>query len=263
MDILNQHLLHAKGIYRIINKVNGKYYIGMTTTSFRKRYHQHKNKLRGNKHPNTYLQESYNKYSEVNFVFECYIDMTYFSKEEILAKEESLITQDYKSGLLYNAALGILRIKRDQDSLYLRNFAGEAWRICKLDKKNNLLKTYTSAKHAEKETGHSSSKISYSAKYLKECSGPFNWAYEKDYLNNKNLVFEPMKIKMRLDCSIYQINNGIIINKFDTVKQASEKTDSNYNAIRACTKNKRKTCSKGFQWIFKEDYDTKFHISLE
>lgn len=57
------------GIYRIINVVNGKFYIGQTL-DLRARKISHFVCLRGNRHHNPRLQSSYNKHGEESFVFE-------------------------------------------------------------------------------------------------------------------------------------------------------------------------------------------------
>lgn len=57
-------------IYKIINKINNKVYIGQTIDiKFNKRYNNHISKLKNNKHPNFYLQNAFNKYGEENFEF--------------------------------------------------------------------------------------------------------------------------------------------------------------------------------------------------
>jgi len=71
------------GIYKIINKINGKYYIG-SSSNIQRRKIQHFNKLRQNIHENQHLQYAYNKYGE--FVFDLIII------EEVL---------DYKNILFY------------------------------------------------------------------------------------------------------------------------------------------------------------------
>ena len=59
------------GIYKIVNLVNGKFYIGSTSTlGFQRRWRCHRNQLRINKHRNQHLQYAWNKYGEDNFKFE-------------------------------------------------------------------------------------------------------------------------------------------------------------------------------------------------
>lgn len=55
-------------IYCILNKVNLKRYIG-SAVKFSKRKAYHVSKLRAGNHDNSYLQNSWNKYGEVNFEF--------------------------------------------------------------------------------------------------------------------------------------------------------------------------------------------------
>ena len=58
------------GIYCIVNKVNGKRYVGSTAASFKQRFMQHIHKLRAGKHANKHLQASFVKYGEDAFEFE-------------------------------------------------------------------------------------------------------------------------------------------------------------------------------------------------
>jgi len=56
------------GVYRIVNKVNGKIYIG-SSADVNRRVKQHYNQLIGNNHENRYLQNACNKYGIENFEF--------------------------------------------------------------------------------------------------------------------------------------------------------------------------------------------------
>jgi len=58
-----------KVIYAIINEQTEKFYVG-SASNFRVRMLRHLSDLRNNKHCNTYLQRSYNKYGEESFHFE-------------------------------------------------------------------------------------------------------------------------------------------------------------------------------------------------
>lgn len=53
-------------IYKILNKVNGKFYIG-SANDYKRRWYQHKRELKNNSHDNQYLQNAWNKYGESNF----------------------------------------------------------------------------------------------------------------------------------------------------------------------------------------------------
>ncbi len=57
------------GIYRIVNLVNGKCYVGHTS-NLKQRKNDHYKLLRHNKHKNNHLQDAWNLYGEINFIFE-------------------------------------------------------------------------------------------------------------------------------------------------------------------------------------------------
>jgi group I intron endonuclease len=57
------------GIYKITNKINGRYYIG-SSINIKNRWNEHKRTLKQNKHDNDFLQKSWNKHGEESFLFE-------------------------------------------------------------------------------------------------------------------------------------------------------------------------------------------------
>lgn len=63
-------LYHTFGIYRIINTVNGKSYIGKTGMNFGDRWDCHRAQLNGGYHDNPHLQNAWNKYGQDAFEFE-------------------------------------------------------------------------------------------------------------------------------------------------------------------------------------------------
>lgn len=67
-------------IYKITNLINGKFYIGSTIRPVYIRKYEHFSELRKGKHCNKYLQNSFNKYGEVNFKFEI-LERVEFTKE--------------------------------------------------------------------------------------------------------------------------------------------------------------------------------------
>ena len=57
------------GVYQIINQVNNKHYIG-SSVDIKKRWAQHKSRLKSGTHGNQHLQRAWQKYGEKNFEFE-------------------------------------------------------------------------------------------------------------------------------------------------------------------------------------------------
>mgnify|MGYP001031583557 CR=1 FL=1 len=55
-------------IYKIINLVNDKFYVGSTVNK-KVRFREHRKQLRGNRHHCKHLQSAWNKYGEEKFVF--------------------------------------------------------------------------------------------------------------------------------------------------------------------------------------------------
>lgn len=58
----------SAGVYKIVNKINGKQYIG-SAVNFKKRWTLHRSELNNNKHHSIYLQAAWNKYGEAAFDF--------------------------------------------------------------------------------------------------------------------------------------------------------------------------------------------------
>ena len=75
------------GVYAIINTVNGKCYIG-SSTNLRRRYNDHFNALRQNKHQNIILQRAWEKHGQGNFVFRVLIIC---EKDERIFYEQKLL----------------------------------------------------------------------------------------------------------------------------------------------------------------------------
>ena len=75
------------GVYKIINIVNNKYYIG-SSKDIDFRIHKHFLELKGNRHKNKHLQSAYDKYGENNFR---YIILELCDIEDLICKEQFYI----------------------------------------------------------------------------------------------------------------------------------------------------------------------------
>jgi len=115
------------GIYKIINIVNNKIYIG-SSVNLKSRKYNHFDDLSKNKHKNRHLQSSYNKYRKENFKFEIieYIEVIENKKElkSILLEREqyyiNLLIPDYNICRVAYSLLGVRRTKEFIEKLRLR-----------------------------------------------------------------------------------------------------------------------------------------------
>ncbi len=76
------------GVYKLVNTVTGQCYVGQSQRC-KKRIKEHFRLLRGNKHPNTHLQNAYNKYGAAAFYGE--VEVACPDHDELDRLEEAFI----------------------------------------------------------------------------------------------------------------------------------------------------------------------------
>ena len=93
-------------LYKITNKITGKFYIGMTSRPDNQRQNNHLSFLRNGKHKNNHLQSSFNKHGEENFEFST-IAEGYEDVYTLAVAERDLIvsTECYKPEVGYNQSI--------------------------------------------------------------------------------------------------------------------------------------------------------------
>lgn len=178
------------GIYRIINKVNGKFYIGSTSTiGFVKRWNKHILDLHNQKHHSIYLQRAWNKYGEKNFKFEI---LEICNKNDCLSKEQYYLDK-------FNPNYNICKIAGS--TLGYKFPKSYCLRIKKLRKgKNNPFYGKT---HSEEN------KIKFSQIIKGKWNGNKNPKYKKGYLiEGKNNPFYGKKHSKETKSKISKINKG-------------------------------------------------------
>jgi group I intron endonuclease len=91
--------MKISGIYKIINKVNDKYYVGSSNDIFGQqgRWKEHINGLDANRHENNYLQNAWNKYGSNNFEF-IIVEKIEPIKEKLLETEQKYLDIAKKDG---------------------------------------------------------------------------------------------------------------------------------------------------------------------
>lgn len=92
-----------QGIYKIANKVNGKYYIGSTNDFDRRWLKEHLPVLRGGVHSLAHLQNAWNKYGEDNFEF-LITEEVKGDRKTLMCREQDYLDEGFSKGVLYNQA---------------------------------------------------------------------------------------------------------------------------------------------------------------
>lgn len=88
-----------KGVYCILNKINGKRYIGSTVVSFKDRLNHHRNRLRVDGHKNAHIQRSWNKYGEDSFDFNV---LEVVDDRDLVLEREQFWIDSFDFDSLYN-----------------------------------------------------------------------------------------------------------------------------------------------------------------
>ena len=86
----------SKGVYGIFCKETNKWYIGHTfgRNGMKGRWYTHRNKLENNRHPNRYLQASFNKYGATNFSF---VVLEIVEDISVILKKEAYYIFEYRA----------------------------------------------------------------------------------------------------------------------------------------------------------------------
>lgn len=79
--------MRISGIYKIINIVNGKYYVGSSKDIIDYRWPKHYVALNNNRHKNDYLQNAWNKHGKLNFEIQIVEEVSDETKLRIVEQE--------------------------------------------------------------------------------------------------------------------------------------------------------------------------------
>jgi len=250
------------GIYKITNNINDRIYVG-SSFDIKERWHRHKTDLRTNKHGNNYLQNSWNKYGECNFIFSMIESFKFTTKEYLLNREQYWIdflnVCDRKVGynlyLIAGSALGYK--KPDEEKERMRSLS-KSKPILQIDTNGNLVKRWYGVSEISKKLGFSASAIKDAVKMLRGyLAYGFIWVYEKEYdvktfsvnyyLNNKNQTKRIVQLDM----------DGNLINTWESLVDVINK-NKNYKMSSLSNLCNKTTVShksyKGFIWMYEYEY---------
>ncbi len=126
------------GIYLIQNTTNGKCYVG-SSKNIRQRLFWHYNNLENKKHPNSRLQNSYNKYGKNHFVFipilNCTVNYNHILEQWV--KDRSIFNCVYNiANDCQKSRIGVAISQSQKEQISLKN-KGKKWSV---QQKENLKK---------------------------------------------------------------------------------------------------------------------------
>jgi group I intron endonuclease len=126
--------MKTSGIYKIVNKLNGRYYVGSSKdilTPNKGRWYEHKRSLSANKHKNSHLQRAWNKYGEKNFKFviveKCVPDVkTLLEREQVYLNLAKIKKREcYNMSFIAGAVDFTPEIRRKMSNARMGRYIGE------------------------------------------------------------------------------------------------------------------------------------------
>lgn len=222
-------------IYKIVNNINNKIYIGLTSNSIEQRFHQHINRSNQKEEKHRPLYYAFNKYGIENFSIE-EIETNIQTKEEANLKEQYWIKKLNSFGQNgYNATIGgdcgssfkkaVVQINPDTLTIV-----------------NSFESTHEAARFLNKDNAH----ISDACLKKRKSAYNFLWAFKDDIKEDTDL-----KKFFNLKPKVLQINKQTneIIASFKSCYQAGKKLNINPSHIQRVCNGERKTTG-GFKWKY-------------
>lgn len=244
------------GIYKITNKVNGKFYVGSGHSIFY-RWYNHTGQLKREVHTNYKLQRAFNKYGFSNFIFEVlelhepeglnireqyYLDSFCKAQEYIRGEDNFFVNSTYNIKPLVD---GLTGLPHKLERIIKSNRARGIGRILKVNSRGEVVALYELQSLAAEDNNVCKSTVGKSAKKkiaLKDRG--FGFIYEKDYFEGyipkevvvhnkgiKGVVTVPQHYKTLYCYDIY----GRFFKKFESVTSAAQYFNTNTASISRMT----------------------------
>lgn len=242
------------GIYKITNKINNKVYIGQSN-NIKERIKVHKSSLRGGYHHNSYLQRSWNKYGEENFVFEilelCELEIIDDREKHWISLYDSTSEQNgynFESGGNANKIISEKSIEKMRQAKIGR-FKGEDNPNSKQVICLETMVIYVSVAEASKDIGCHFNDISQCCRGKSNTSHNLHWMFYDEYkLKTKEeirytLSKKPNNLNSKIICTT---TNEIFENLDEVISRHDNLIKSN---IIACCRGRRKRTG-GLEWKY-------------
>lgn len=185
----------ARGIYKIINVVNNKFYVG-SAVDFTARKRRHWWALRSQRHANKYLQAAWNKYGEESFKFLIVEELP--EGADVLAAENVWLKEHVGKDHCYNLGTDAiafqLGMSGEKNAMWGKTFVHtpEAKARIAAASKTRIQSEEEKAKRRQTMRGHHVS-TSTRAKISATLSGQGNFWYGKKRPDHGSKVSKPIK----------------------------------------------------------------------
>ena len=253
------------GIYKIINILNGRIYIG-STVNLKTRKATHFSLLKNGKHQNQFLQNDFNKCGNKAFVFEV---ITFVNKEELLIVEQQYIDQYFDNQTMcYNinkkaeSRIGT-KCSEKTKNILSKMFLNKSW--VQLYGNNKAAKMKKALSHAMKgkpsKRLFGSENAFYGKRHTEKTKKKISKANKGRLVGKKNPMFgrcgkkHPFYgktgSKHHASKKVIQYNpeTGQQIKVFNSLCEAERHTQISNTTISRCCHGKQKT-SGGWGWKF-------------
>lgn len=243
-----------KAIYGIVNKINGKKYIG-SAVNFYKRKREHLNSLNKNQHHSSHLQRSWNKYGITNFEF--IILERVDAKQDLIPREQWWLdnsNNEYNVCKTAGSTLGksCSDTTKKKISDILKGKISSAQIQAQLKRRKpvdqydllgNFIKSWKSTQDAGAFLGKNHKRIIEAACGKSNSALGFRWAYQGEILSD-DIRTDKKKIYQ------FDINNNFI-KEWYSISDAAIYYSINSSNITDCAKGKQKT-SANFIWRYQK-----------
>lgn len=258
------YLKYKMGIYAIINNITGKSYIG-SAVSLKERFWLHDCLIRADRHDNSHLQRSYNKYGAENFSME--LMELVKDKKDLIQREQFYIDLfeaanpelGYNLRPIANSNIGTKRTQDSKDKVSRTN----GRKILKLDLDENIISIYDSLSIAANECGFAKKGIMGACSKENRTYKGFKWKFEtlerkKSGGTSKGDKIPKDVVEKRIETginngrykSIIHFNpNGELVGVYKSLHYAVEATGFKKDSIKnVCTGHKKSLFGNVFQY---------------
>ena len=221
------------GIYKIENKLNGHCYIG-SSKNIKKRWYEHRRRLKNNTHHSIVLQRAWNKYGEENFKFDI---LCYCSENELLIKEQEFFNELKPEYIILKIAGRLNGYKHTEETKKkIKEKRAKQIIVMSKERRDNISKAKV-GKKLSPEHKKSLSKAKTNKKLSKEHKNKIRQKCTPEMMREK----QRLSVNSRKDCNIIGENdNGEIIYQFNSLKEAYTELNICQSTLWRIIKNKRK-----------------------